>query len=84
MKVAPMTIPPNKKSSNGKKSQKGATAKVANSSLDQRPRGMPAPESIRAVEEFVSPQNVKYKILKTTEMDAYDPVPSRSRRKKKT
>lgn len=25
--------------------------------------------------DFVSPQNVRYKILRTNEMDAYDPVP---------
>jgi len=36
---------------------------------------MPAKDSIRKVVDFVSPQNARYKILKTTEMDAYDPVP---------
>jgi hypothetical protein len=34
---------------------------------------MPALDSVKEVVDFVSPQNVKYKILKTTEMDAYDP-----------
>jgi hypothetical protein len=48
-------------------------------------RGMPAADSVRAVVDFVSPQNVKYKILKTTEMDSYDPVSTpRPKRKKKS
>jgi hypothetical protein len=37
---------------------------------------MPALDSVKEVVDFVSPQNVKYKILKTTEMDAYDPAPA--------
>lgn len=37
---------------------------------------MPALDSVQEVVDFVSPQNVKYKILKTTETDAYDPVPT--------
>jgi hypothetical protein len=36
-------------------------------------KGMPAEDSIEDVVNFVSPQGVKYKILKTTETDAYDP-----------
>jgi hypothetical protein len=36
---------------------------------------MPALDSVHEVVDFVSPQGDKYKILKTTEMDAYDPVP---------
>jgi hypothetical protein len=35
-------------------------------------RGMPAKDSIRKVVEFVSPQNERYKIIKTTETDPYD------------
>jgi hypothetical protein len=42
--------------------------------LSQLAPGMPALDSIKEVVDFVSPQNVKYKILKTTEMDGYDPV----------
>lgn len=42
------------------------------SGLSQLARGMPALDSVQEVTDFVSPQNVKYKILKTNEMDAYD------------
>jgi hypothetical protein len=54
---------------------------VSNPELDVRDQlrpGMPAKDSIRKVVDFVPPQkqqNVRYKILKTTEMDAYDTVP---------
>jgi hypothetical protein len=48
--------------------------------LDQLRPGMPARDSIKKVVDFVSPQKNEYKILKTTEMDAYDPVPQ-SRKK---
>ncbi len=41
---------------------------------------MPAQDSIQEVVDFVSPQGVPYKILKTTEMDAYDP-PLQARKK---
>ena len=41
----------------------------------QPARGMPAQDSVQEVVDFVSPQGVPYKILKTTEMDAYDPPP---------
>jgi hypothetical protein len=37
---------------------------------------MPALDNVHQVVDFVSPQGDKYKILKTTEMDAYDPAPS--------
>jgi hypothetical protein len=57
-----------------KKAEKPAN-KPAEDVLDQVRRGMPAKDSILKVEDFVSPQNVHYKILKTTETDAYDPVP---------
>jgi hypothetical protein len=36
---------------------------------------MPAQDSVREVVDFVSPQGVPRKILKTTEIDAYDPHP---------
>jgi hypothetical protein len=36
-------------------------------------KGMPARDSVEEVADFVSPQGVPYKILKTTETDAYDP-----------
>ena len=38
-------------------------------------RGMPAQDSVQEVVDFVSPQGVPRKILKTTEIDAYDPHP---------
>jgi len=41
----------------------------------QRHPGMPAEGSVEKVLDFVSPQHVHYKILRTNEMDAYDPVP---------
>jgi hypothetical protein len=43
--------------------------------LGAHPPGLPAKESIRGVEKFVSPQNDEYLILKTTETDAYDAPP---------
>jgi len=36
---------------------------------------MPALDNVKEVVDFVSPQGTKYKILKTTETDAYDPAP---------
>lgn len=45
-------------------------------------RGMPAQDSVEEVVDFVSPQGVAHKILKTTEIDAYDPPPPA--RKKRT
>ena len=39
--------------------------------LDQLRPGMPAKDNIQKVVKFG-----RFKILKTTEMDAYDPVPS--------
>lgn len=35
--------------------------------------GMPARDNIQKVRDFVSPEGVPYKILETTEVDAYDP-----------
>lgn len=57
-----------------KRSRKTAS-KPAVEALDQLRPGMPARDSIKKVVDFVSPQKNEYKILKTTEMDAYDPVP---------
>ena len=34
---------------------------------------MPALDNVQEVVDFVSPAGAKYKILKTTETDAYDP-----------
>lgn len=46
------------------------------SGLSQLRPGMPSLDSVLEVADFVSPQNVKYKILKTNERDEYDPVPA--------
>ncbi len=45
------------------------------SGLSQLETGMPALDNVKEVVDFVSPQGTKYKILKTTETDAYDPAP---------
>ena len=37
--------------------------------------GLPARDSIVGVETFVSPQNEEYKIIHTTERDAYEEPP---------
>jgi hypothetical protein len=47
---------------------------------DQLRVGMPAKDSIREVVNFVSPQKGRYKILKTTETDAYDSVETQRRK----
>lgn len=44
--------------------------------------GLPARDSVREVVEFVSPRGKPYRILKTTETDAYDPPVKHSRRQK--
>lgn len=78
-----MAGPRKKKSAKARKSKKSTPAKNSREEIDQLRRGMPGLDSVRAVEDFVSPENVKYKILKTTEMDAYDLVPTpRPKRKK--
>jgi hypothetical protein len=51
---------------------KSVKPKAASSTLHPE-KGMPAEDSIKDVVDFVSPQGVHYKILKTTETDAYDP-----------
>jgi hypothetical protein len=47
-------------------------------------RGMPAQDSVEEVVDFVSPQGVPYKILKTTEVDAYDPPPQTYKKRTKS
>ena len=44
--------------------------------LDQLAPGMPALDNVKEVVDLVSPKHVNYKILKTTETDAYDPIPA--------
>jgi hypothetical protein len=45
--------------------------------------GLPDHDSIKASVDFVSPGGVRYTILKTSEMDAYDQPPSRKSRTRK-
>lgn len=56
-----------------KKSKRPAAKRVP--ALSQLRGGMPAQDSVEEVVDFVSPHGVPYKILKTTEMDAYDTPP---------
>jgi len=49
----------------------------------QPQKGMPAEDSIEDVVDFVSPQGVPHKILKTTETDAYDPPLPRTQKGRK-
>jgi hypothetical protein len=42
---------------------------------------MPARDSVQEVLDFVSPQGVHRKILRTNEMDAYDPVPKAEKKR---
>ena len=55
-----------------KKKTKPPAAKRAPGLPQLRP-GMPALDNVKEVVDFVSPQGVPYKILKTNETDAYDP-----------
>jgi len=58
--------------SSGKKRTVASAKRAAASS---RPRALPPPESIIAVEEFTSPKTGKtYLVIETNEMDAYDKV----------
>jgi len=51
---------------------KQSTKKMAPKVARQLRTGMPAADSVREVRTFVSPQGVRYTILKTSERDAYD------------
>jgi len=55
-----------------KKNSKPPPRKPA-ASTSQPAKGLPAPENVEEIVDFVSPQGARYKILKTTEADAYDP-----------
>lgn len=46
-------------------------------------KGLPAPESVVGELEFISPKGNRYRIIKTTEMDAYDkPTPQKGTKKR--
>jgi len=46
-------------------------------------KGMPAADSVREIVDFVSPDGAKFKILKTSEMDAYYRPPRKKKKKKR-
>lgn len=58
-----------------KKKSRKISSKGPDRLLNQLRPGMPARDSVQEVLDFVSPQGVHRKILRTNEMDAYDPVP---------
>ena len=64
--------------------KKKKPAKSAAPVADQLRAGMPAQDSVRKVVDFVSPQGAKYKIIKTTEADAYDQLPPPEDKDRKT
>ena len=66
--------------SKNKKLRKPAS-ELADDTFDQLQPGMPAKDSIRKVVNFVSPHNTRYKILKTTETDAYDSVATQRKKR---
>lgn len=77
-----MTAPRTKKAGRGKRSVKKRGSAIS----PGLSAGLPAAESVREAVEFVSPQKVRYMILKTTERDAYDRpsvAPRKSRKSKK-
>lgn len=81
MRIAVKVMSGSRKRSSKKKVAR--TSKKPVSSVPSQLRtGMPASDSVREVVDFQSPQGVKYKILKTTETDAYDqlPAPKKKRR----
>jgi hypothetical protein len=64
-----------------KKQKKSRKVPGSDRLLDQLRPGMPARDSVREVLDFVSPQGVHRKILRTSEMDAYDPIPKASKKR---
>jgi len=64
-----------------KKKSRKVSSKERDRLLDQLRPGMPARDSVREVLDFVSPQGVHRKILRTSEMDAYDPVPKAGKKR---
>ena len=57
-----------------KKKSRKISSKGSDRPLNQLGPGMPARDSVQEILDFVSPQGVHRKILRTNEMDAYDPV----------
>jgi hypothetical protein len=68
-----MTAPRKKKRAKTPARRKASVARKRKPRATPRSHpGLPAPDSVRAVVKFVSPKKVRYTILKTSEMDAYD------------
>lgn len=59
------------------KSRKKEKKQVPAEVINQNRAGMPAKDNIREVVNAVSPEGKPYRILKTTETDAYDPPKKR-------
>ena len=55
-----------------KKSRKKEKKHTPAELIDQSRGGMPAKDNVREVVDAVSPEGKPFRILKTTEMDAYD------------
>lgn len=64
-----------------KKNALGARKKLGSPLSNQLREGMPASDSVRAVVDFQSAQGYKGKILKTNEIDAYDQLPPKKKRR---
>lgn len=64
-----------------KKKSRKISSKERDRLLDQLRPGMPARDSVQEVLDFVSPDGVHRKILRTNEMDAYDPVPKAEKKR---
>lgn len=65
-----------------KKSQRAGERRV--SSLSQLAPDIAALDSVQEVVDFESPKGRKYKILKTTETEAYDPPPGSPKKRRGT
>lgn len=78
-----MTVPRKKKPGKARQRKKRVATRTKSGTTTPLRAGLPAADSVRAVVEFVSPQKVRYTILKTTEMDAYDKPVAAPRKSKK-
>lgn len=76
-----MTATRNKRSAQARDRQKQVVTKTKQQIIGHT--GLPAVDNIRSVVDFVSPQKVRYTILKTSEMDAYDKAGSAQSKPKK-
>lgn len=71
------------KRSSGKKKADAVTPDDSTKPARKPPPGMPAPDSVVSEKVFKSPKGKVYRILKTTERDAYD-EPARPKGRPKT